>query len=79
MLIPIKCFNCGNVLANKYRFFTAQVHDRKMQTMQDPSKVVYFSTKTKSTEKTVEGTVLDELGLHSPCCRQVMLCHVDIV
>ena len=25
MIIPVKCHTCGNVLANKYRFYLAQV------------------------------------------------------
>ena len=29
-------------------------------------------------EKTPEGVVLDDLGLHNVCCRRHMLTHVDI-
>ena len=79
MLIPIKCFNCGNVLANKYGFYLRQVHEKKLQQCKDPSKVLYFTSKTNAGEKTIEGKVLDEMGLRSACCRQVMLCHVDII
>ena len=39
-------------------------------------KVVYL-TKT-NVEKTPEGEVLDNLGLHNVCCRRHMLTHVDI-
>ena len=79
MLIPIKCFNCGKVLANKYGFYLRQVHEKKLELCKDPAKVMYFTSKTDAREKTVEGKVLDEMGLHSACCRQVMLCHVDII
>ena len=30
MIIPIKCFTCGTVLADKYRFYTNEVIKRKM-------------------------------------------------
>jgi hypothetical protein len=28
MIIPIKCFTCGNVLADKYRYYLAEVRRR---------------------------------------------------
>jgi DNA-directed RNA polymerase subunit N (RpoN/RPB10) len=31
-----------------------------------------------NTEKTIEGTILDDLGLTKVCCRRHMLTHVDI-
>ena len=30
MIIPIKCFTCGMVLADKYRFFCEEVRKRKL-------------------------------------------------
>jgi DNA-directed RNA polymerase I, II, and III subunit RPABC5 len=38
--------------------------------------VVYLTK--DNIEKTAEGTVLDDLGLHNVCCRRHMLTHVDI-
>ena len=32
----------------------------------------------KNAEKTIEGTILDDLGLAKVCCRRHMLTHVDI-
>ena len=29
MIIPIKCFTCGGLLADKYRFYQEQVRQRK--------------------------------------------------
>ena len=77
MIIPIKCFSCGNLLANKYKYFREQTNHRKKQTNTDPSRVEYLS-KTRN-EKTAEGTVLDEMKLTNLCCRRQMLCHVDIL
>ena len=31
MIIPIKCFTCGNVLANKYRYFQEEVTKMKIE------------------------------------------------
>jgi DNA-directed RNA polymerase subunit N (RpoN/RPB10) len=76
MIIPVKCFTCGTVLADKYRWFQDQVRSKKLANGDDIEKVVYL-TKEK-VEKTAEGEVLDELRLTNVCCRRHMLTHVDI-
>ena len=76
MIIPVKCFTCGNILADKYRFFQEEVRRIKLSRGLNVEKVVYL-TKEKI-EKTPEGNVLDELGLNNVCCRRHMLTHVDI-
>lgn len=76
MIIPIKCFTCGNVLADKYRYYQDQVRRRKMRENIRLDKVIYLTK--KNVEKTTEGIVLDEIGLINPCCRRHMLTHVDI-
>ena len=76
MIIPIKCFTCGMVLADKYRYYCDEVRKRKMNEKSDAESVLYF---TKSfNQKSIEGNVLDELGLNKYCCRRHMLTHVDI-
>ena len=81
MIIPIKCFTCGMVIANKYRYYCEQVRKKKLakrgngETI-DIDKVLYLTK--EFTDKTPEGEVLDELGLTKMCCRRHMLTHVDI-
>jgi len=75
-MIPVKCFTCGNVLADKYRFYLDKVKQKKIALNLDTEKVIYL-TKT-NTKKTPEGEVLDELGLRDACCRRHMITHVDI-
>lgn len=76
MIIPVKCFTCGTVLANKYRYYLEEVRRMKIANDQDTNKVVYFTQ--KNMEKTPEGIVLDNLRLFNVCCRRHMLTHVDI-
>jgi DNA-directed RNA polymerase subunit N (RpoN/RPB10) len=77
MIIPVKCFTCGGVLADKYRYFQCEVRKMKKQEMDgNVDKVTYF-TKNKMT-KTPEGIILDRLRLNNVCCRRHMLTHVDI-
>lgn len=85
MLIPIKCFTCGNLLADKYRWYLKRVRQLKLANAAstsdvavDESKVRYFTPKMKGRAKTEEGQVLDELHMNLQCCRRHMLTHVDI-
>ena len=76
MIIPVKCFTCGNVLANKYRYYTEEVRKRKLGKGLHTDKVIYLTS--EFSEKTPEGEVLDELRLNKMCCRRHMLTHVDV-
>ena len=76
MIIPIKCFTCGNVIADKYRYYIEKVRKMKLEKEMDIDKVVYLTKEFNN--KTPEGEVLDELGLNKICCRRHMLTHVDI-
>ena len=76
MIIPIRCFTCGKVLADKYDFYQREVIKMKVSNNMQADKVIYL---TKDfIDKTPEGIVLDNLGLNKPCCRRHMLTHVDI-
>jgi len=76
MLIPVKCFSCGKVLANKYDFYLAEVKKQKLNNNIDLDKVTYLTKDFM--EKTPEGEALDKLLLTKYCCRRHMLTHVDI-
>ena len=83
MIIPVKCFTCGMVLADKYRFYQTEVRKRKLanksskdDNYENIDKVMYLTKEFH--EKTPEGEGLDELNLRKMCCRRHMLTHVDI-
>lgn len=81
MIIPVKCFTCGMVLADKYRYYQTEVRKRKIAknmgaTSVSIDKVVYLTKEFH--DKTPEGDVLDELQLNKMCCRRHFLTHVDI-
>jgi DNA-directed RNA polymerase I, II, and III subunit RPABC5 len=75
MLIPIRCFTCGGVLANKYRFYEREI--RKMKLERNMSDNVVYLTR-ENVKKTPEGEVMDVLGLNKVCCRRHILTHVNI-
>jgi DNA-directed RNA polymerase subunit N len=76
MIIPIKCFTCGKVIADKYRKYLAKVRELKLSAGQSVEKVIYLTQENR--DKTPEGRVMDELGIEKMCCRRHLLTHVDI-
>lgn len=69
------------VLADKYRYYLAEVRKRKLATQVGKSsveleKVQYLTAEFH--EKTIEGEVMDDLNLTKMCCRRHFLTHVDI-
>ena len=81
MIIPVKCFTCGMVIANKYRFYVEEVRKKKLAKKGndesiDLDKVLYLTKEFH--EKTPEGEVLDDLNMTKMCCRRHFLTHVDI-
>ena len=76
MIIPIKCFTCGNVLADKYRYYLKEVTRIKLAKDIKAEKVMYLTS--NRLDKTAEGEVMDKLELTSMCCRRHMLTHVDV-
>ena len=77
MIIPVKCFTCGEVIANKYRYYLQEVKRIKLENEMETNNVIYLS-KDEKVEKTPEGIVLDKLKLTKYCCRRHMLTHVDL-
>ena len=81
MIIPVKCFTCGMVLADKYRYYQAEVRKRKLAKKigadsNNIDKVLYLTK--EFVDKTPEGEVLDDLNMNKMCCRRHLLTHVDI-
>jgi len=76
MLIPVKCFTCGNVIGDKYLYYQEKVVEIKLERKINPEVIQYLDQ--TSIDKTVEGEVLDRLRLTKLCCRRHMLTNVNI-
>ena len=74
MIIPIRCMNCGNVLADKWLAYLKEV---RRQSGSDTIKPFYMDG--KEVPDTPEGRALKALGLNRYCCRKHMLTHVDFM
>ena len=85
MIIPIRCFTCGEVLADKWVPYitTVQEEKTKIEKHVDPSMnyldLRYIDVSNPEPEKSIEGLVLDELNLHKYCCRRMMLSNAHII
>lgn len=75
MIIPIKCFTCGKVLADLYLYYKMAVREIKMK--ENTTEEIQYLT-VESSLNTAESRVLNDLGLVKMCCRRHMLSHVDI-
>jgi len=72
MIIPVRCFTCGKVLADKWEYYQRESQKLYTSGEDDKQKDKYFSEpRTKE--------ILDKLGLDRYCCRRHMLGHVDII
>tara|TARA_B100000902_G_C26991709_1_gene755374 strand:+ start:187 stop:441 length:255 start_codon:yes stop_codon:yes gene_type:complete len=80
MLIPIRCFTCNNIIADKWDPFIIMTNLEKNKNdkpVDNTLDVKYIDL--KNADKSVEGKVLDELGLHKYCCRRMMLSNVHLI
>lgn len=55
MIIPVRCFSCGNVISKESEEFFERIKK------ENPKKV------------------LDELKIKKPCCRRMLLSHINLV
>ncbi len=76
MIVPIRCFTCGNMLADKWRYYQRKVNEYR-QREGGQNSILYLDTTTLPV--TAEGQVLNELGLKRYCCRKHLLTHVDLI
>ena len=71
MIIPIRCYTCGGVLANKWTQFVEAQHEFKT------SASVVKTKKDEKLTRTRLAEILDECNLHSECCRMRFMTSMD--
>jgi DNA-directed RNA polymerase subunit N (RpoN/RPB10) len=83
MLIPVKCYSCGKVLANKYVYFQNQLEIKKKElkknSVNDNNDPLFIDINAPIVKKTIAGEIMDELGLIRICCRKTLLTSINIV
>lgn len=93
MLIPIRCFTCGKVLADKYDYYVRQVEALKLKSertggAKDKGKQATKAaaaaptptpTPTPYFDAVKTADIMDSMGLTRYCCRRHMLGTVDMM
>ena len=83
MIIPIRCFTCNHVLADKWKWFDKECEKLSNATEEQADKQNGTTQKNKAPAKNMEianrAELLDKLGLKRLCCRRHMLGHVDMM
>jgi len=66
MMIPVRCFSCGRVIASDYIAFVNRIN---------------LIRETENREPTPEEIkkIFDDLGVKRYCCRRMILSHVDLM
>ena len=76
MLIPVRCYTCGEVLADKWIPYITEIQSEKQKITSEVDSdfnnldLRYIDVTNPSPEKSIEGKILDELNLHKYCCRK---------
>lgn len=78
MIIPIRCFTCNKVIAHLWEEYLDLIQkEHSDENIRDNPKKRFVSVE-ELTKKTVEGKILDNLGINRYCCRRMFLSHVDL-
>lgn len=78
MIIPVRCYTCGKVLADKYEYYERELLRKKLALNSNADPLI-ININAQDIKKTIAGEILDELGLHRLCCRKVMLTSINII
>jgi DNA-directed RNA polymerase I, II, and III subunit RPABC5 len=78
MIIPIRCFNCGYVLADKWRFYEERVKRLRIE-RGDTAGPILIDGSVKPDMITPELQACNEIGITRYCCRKTILTHRDLL
>ena len=78
MIIPVRCYTCGKLLADKYEYYKKELIRKKLALKSDKDPLM-IDISVEDVKKTIAGEIMDELGLERICCRKVMLTSIDII
>ena len=80
MLIPVRCFTCGKTVSDKWIPFIKGVNEKKdSDTTNNVKDLDIEYINLENPNKSIEGEVMDELGLHRYCCRRMILGNVHLI
>ena len=91
MIIPIRCFTCGNVIASKYKKYKELLAQKKNQVDSGKIENDWMINKNLNIKKehilvthnVIENNIynlsMEEAGVRRYCCKRHILGHVEIL
>jgi DNA-directed RNA polymerase subunit N (RpoN/RPB10) len=89
MIIPIRCFTCNQLIANKWEIYTELLKEKNDEDTEKNKNTEYILTtqiindikETQSEDKVKSniGKALDDLGLIRYCCRRHFIGHKELI
>ena len=77
MIIPIRCFICNQIIANKWNKYQEKIQEQYLkEDVTNNIKKRFIDV--SNLDKNIEGKILDELKIHKYCCRRMLMSHVDM-
>lgn len=79
MIIPVRCFTCAKVLADKWDYYVRRCKELEEEKSKGQDNKTTIELNEQHYDKVVRQIVFEELGLDRICCRRMMLGHVDLI
>lgn len=80
MIIPVRCFTCGKVLADKWQAYQDAVKKlEEKNKAEDKTDEDELGDLSHNFDPVMKGPILDKLHITRICCRRHMLGHVDLI
>jgi DNA-directed RNA polymerase subunit N (RpoN/RPB10) len=73
MIIPIRCFTCGKVIADKWRYY-----QEECKKIEDAAESKGSTSTTDAADANPKGAIMDRMELSRMCCRRHILTHVEL-
>ena len=77
MIIPIRCFTCGKIIGDKWEAYKKLVQENR-EKMGLPDEDTIIDVKLENLQETPEGIAMNQLKLKRYCCRNVLICTIDM-
>lgn len=80
MIIPVRCFTCGAVLADKWVQYNTLINEYRKDTKHKDVELLDIDALTSNNNPvTAEYKALQDLDISRVCCRRHFLCKVDMI
>ena len=73
MIIPIRCFTCGKLIAHLWNKYINTLQEEQHKLLMTYKDVISQEDKTS-----IENKILDDLNITKYCCRRMFIAHVDL-